>query len=1117
VSIENTGNVVLEDWHDEPRRAAMGIHRTARDRMIRWRRLGLNVSNPHVVSEEKLGVSVFLDGKERGMDKLLKKFLYCSCVGLLCAGVFSAPAYGQDTEIFIIEAGTDATAAGGGPTVVDVTGRLGEEIAFEIFINHIGPNPIPLLLGFQVDVPCEAEGGLSGSVDYVLGTARVNKFRDDWLFFQVDSVAGADESTCPEGNDPQPDGAIRLVGAAGTDGFPQDLNGAPPKYAGEFSMSVSADACGTFTFAMRTPDTVPDGGTSLADPDTAPIPAFFRDLIVAAAPLNDSCGTATAANSGDSFAYNTNCAGTDGPAGCPADADIWYSITTDCAGTLVADAGGGQVAIYSGSCTPTDAEEVDCAGGSASVSPVAPGQDYLIRLGSVGGGAISGTISIDCNPFCDTDADCTGFTDACNVGVCDPATGCVAQPTNEGGGCNDGVLCTIGDACSAGTCVGTPDALGPCADQFPCTIDSCDAALDECSNITVADTACDPAGGDDCELVANASCNPDTLLCECVDFICGPGTAQVCPGDQCTVTLCENVDPRTGIGFCNFTPPILRLVVEGASGPGCPAPVCVDPVGDTLIVRVEMEAAPEVSGAQVFLEYDAANFVIESIGPGGGPFVFELIENTDTPGIIDYAVGPFPGTTASASGDATVAVLRFRVLNPNAVCNNTGGIAFRDNNPPTRLAAPDGSSVDPALVDAGPIGINVAGAEILNCPFDDAEIVRVNGGCDSLTAGVVWDPLVATSPCEDDLAVACEALLFLACDPAGAACPVGGSCGLDLFCDIGVGRDDLADGGGEFPFGRTEIRCAAVDECGTEGTCNFDVINQNGISTVVVDVEVSPSFNSSQVERCFDFGVSECGDNRTCVDDTDCTFGESCVAGLCTLLRSWQVTLGGLFNLPGHGTAIIDNLPAGNWECVSAMDPLHTLRSTCLLVCEDNFQYVDPVTGQTRNLGSVFHASFKGSPEFNPSCHWLISGNVNGDSVIDILDYVTWSNNQSIGGSADTPCGTVGPSADFNGDGNTDIFDFAYILINFGENDKAGCDAACVGGAAATASVGPAARTEISVRELARMGYTAEEIRRADVTRDGVVDMEDMAAYMNGDGPQTRKRATSTRGTIGRR
>ncbi|MCH7921263.1 MAG: hypothetical protein IIC50_25245, partial [Planctomycetes bacterium] len=86
------------------------------------------------------------------MDKLLKKFLCCSCVSLLCAGVLSAPAYGQNGEIFIIEQGTPPV--GGGNTVVDVTGRLGEEIRFDIFVEHVGPDPLTPVRGWAADFPC---------------------------------------------------------------------------------------------------------------------------------------------------------------------------------------------------------------------------------------------------------------------------------------------------------------------------------------------------------------------------------------------------------------------------------------------------------------------------------------------------------------------------------------------------------------------------------------------------------------------------------------------------------------------------------------------------------------------------------------------------------------------------------------------------------------------------------------------------------------------------------------------------------------------------------------------------------------------------------------------------
>ncbi len=55
---------------------------------------------------------------------------------------------------------------------------------------------------------------------------------------------------------------------------------------------------------------------------------------------------------------------------------------------------------------------------------------------------------------CLVDADCASFSSACTVGVCSPEKTCGASPTNEGGGCDDGNLCVTGEVCSAGSCGG---------------------------------------------------------------------------------------------------------------------------------------------------------------------------------------------------------------------------------------------------------------------------------------------------------------------------------------------------------------------------------------------------------------------------------------------------------------------------------------------------------------------------------------------------------------------------------------------------------------------------------------------------------------------------------------
>jgi len=87
--------------------------------------------------------------------------------------------------------------------------------------------------------------------------------------------------------------------------------------------------------------------------------------------------------------------------------------------------------------------------------------------------------------------DCSGLSDGCNAGVCDPGTGsCVATPLADGTGCSDGDLCTTGDVCSAGACGGATTDCSGLTDM--CNVGSCDPATGGCRATPIVDgTACD--------------------------------------------------------------------------------------------------------------------------------------------------------------------------------------------------------------------------------------------------------------------------------------------------------------------------------------------------------------------------------------------------------------------------------------------------------------------------------------------------------------------------------------------------------------------------------------------------------------------------------------------------
>ena len=105
------------------------------------------------------------------------------------------------------------------------------------------------------------------------------------------------------------------------------------------------------------------------------------------------------------------------------------------------------------------------------------------------------------------DVDCADLDDACEVGVCDPESGaCAAEPLAEGGACEDGDPCTILDTCAGGVCEGTPKA---CLAAGPCF-----------------EATCDPDSGGACV----QSLAPNGMICDDGNFCTG---GDVCTGGAC--------------------------------------------------------------------------------------------------------------------------------------------------------------------------------------------------------------------------------------------------------------------------------------------------------------------------------------------------------------------------------------------------------------------------------------------------------------------------------------------------------------------------------------------------------------------------------------------------------
>ena len=185
--------------------------------------------------------------------------------------------------------------------------------------------------------------------------------------------------------------------------------------------------------------------------------------------------------------------------------------------------------------------------------------------------------------------DCTYVADACNGGSCTEAMGCVKVPLANGTPCEDGLFCSNGDVCQGGVCsgaardcsVGIPqcrtaacsESMNQCVTQFVPAMTPCDDGL-----YCTVNEACSSFGScngmaRDCSAVANqcntASCNETMNAC-----VAAPRPNGWSCNDSNT---CTSFDVCTG-GVCAGTPLTGPACNDGnvcTSGDSCSAGTCV--------------------------------------------------------------------------------------------------------------------------------------------------------------------------------------------------------------------------------------------------------------------------------------------------------------------------------------------------------------------------------------------------------------------------------------------------------------------------------------------------------------------------------------------------------------
>jgi hypothetical protein len=469
-----------------------------------------------------------------------------------------------------------------------------------------------------------------------------------------------------------------------------------------------------------------------------------------------------------------------------------------------------------------------------------------------------------------------------------------------------------------------------------------------------------------------------------------------------------------------------------------------------------------ITGAQFQLVYDASCVVLNGIDAGGD---FDVVFGPVTSaGTVFLAVGVPFGAGSVPGGGAVLADFSFTKVGD---CNSCD-ICLNGTNPQgSYLADAEGQRVSVAAGCSKTIKAN----NVVELTVPDT--ITTNVDCDRPTAVENWPAPSVTDTC----------------GTSQLSCRGEHESGL-LYSQAKV------NGGGEFPVGASSFCCYAVsDYCGKIVGCPPDTdcalgtdLNKSGVGHTPLGcwtVQVNDETSLDVTIQLSPTSQSKPGDSLT--RGIKFMLYSNCIQEPQSFCN--DVTFGGLFAFVGKFQGKVKLGGSGQWDCITAQDQLHTLRSCHTFVDADCFN------GQ-------LHAVFAGDPAgtLGPSGNWLIGGNLDswkkGDpnanpslDVIDILDYGTFvSQYLETYASTDTLCGTQGPNADINGDGIVDLDDYAFVSMNFLTSSK-NC---CCGPQTASVNV----ITEISVAQLRAEGLG--DLAVADLNGDGLLNMADMAAFDQG-------------------
>ena len=305
------------------------------------------------------------------------------------------------------------------------------------------------------------------------------------------------------------------------------------------------------------------------------------------------------------------CQSGDGECPCKADAECADKDDGDlCNGTLYCD-------LATGTCAPKPGSEVACAGvgpcqTSTCVAKTGLCQNVPVADGKPCDAGDACLQSTQCKAGkCQGDAlDCADET-PCTADSCDPKAGCQHAPLQAL--CDDGSACTTADKCDAGKCVGQETS---CDDNNACTKDACDAKSG-CSHDNVA-ASCDD--GDKCSAIdvcQGGKCTgAKALVCDdgdpCTTDACDAKSGCVADDGNTAGKSCDDGDPCTSAESCQGGKCGNGLVDKCEDGNNCTKDACDKLKG---CVHTVIAGCVSCAGQPTCPGTPAANWKLEDVNP----------------------------------------------------------------------------------------------------------------------------------------------------------------------------------------------------------------------------------------------------------------------------------------------------------------------------------------------------------------------------------------------------------------------------------------------------------------------------------------------------------------------